>query len=127
MKFVANAFQIVRAAMRRMGAGFVLGMLGLLQSQLGDAQQALEHFAAAEAMYRELGDRARQAIALNNLSREYAGLGEEERALDLLLQALPLQRQTGTRRGEGGGPGSGRPARGPEGAAAGTKPQEQVA
>ncbi|NES87558.1 MAG: CHAT domain-containing protein, partial [Moorea sp. SIO2B7] len=49
---------------------------------------------------REIGNRAGEAITLNNIGRVYDDLGEKQRALEYLQQALPLNRAVGDRTGE---------------------------
>ncbi len=50
---------------------------------------------------REIGDRRGEGHALGNMGLSYAGLGENQRAIELYDQALAIAREVGDRRGEG--------------------------
>jgi tetratricopeptide (TPR) repeat protein len=67
---------------------------------LGEPQRALEYFGQALPMRREVGDRAGEAVTLNNIGAVYDGLGEPRRALEYYGQALPIAREVGGRAGE---------------------------
>ncbi len=56
--------------------------------------------AAAEAA-RQLGDRAGEGVALNNLGQAYAALGRPQPAIEFFEQQLAVAREVGDRRGEG--------------------------
>jgi tetratricopeptide (TPR) repeat protein len=60
---------------------------------LGDRQRALEYYGQALPIAREVGDRAGEAAALNNIGLAYDGLGERRRALEFYGQALPIRRE----------------------------------
>ncbi len=47
-----------------------------------------------------MGDRSQEATTLNNIGLVYDALGEKQKALDYLQQALPLRRAVGARAGE---------------------------
>ena len=67
---------------------------------LGEPQRALEYYGQALPITREVGDRAGEAITLNNIGAVYRGLGEPQRALEYYGQALPIMREVGDRAGE---------------------------
>ena len=67
---------------------------------LGELQRALEYFGQALPIAREVGDRAGEAVTLNNIGGVYHGLGEPRRALEYYGQALPIAREVGDRAGE---------------------------
>ncbi len=48
-------------------------------------------------MSRAVGDRAQEAVTLNNIGRVYDALGEKQKALDYYNQSLPLSRAVGDR------------------------------
>ncbi len=77
-----------------------LNILGLVNSGLGDKNQALAHFEAALPICRELGDTDEEANTLNNIGRVYADLGENAQAVGYFEQALPLSRNAGDKTGE---------------------------
>jgi hypothetical protein len=47
-----------------------------------------------------VGDRAGEAVTLNNIGAVYDGLGEPQRAVECYGQALPVTREVGDRAGE---------------------------
>jgi tetratricopeptide (TPR) repeat protein len=47
-----------------------------------------------------VGDRAGQAVTLNNIGRVYDGLGDRQQALHYYQQALPIREEVGDRAGE---------------------------
>ena len=47
-----------------------------------------------------MGDRAGEAVTLDNIGAVYRGLGEPQRALEYFGQALPIRREVGDRAGE---------------------------
>ncbi|MEG5141214.1 CHAT domain-containing protein [Microcoleus sp. AT8-B6] len=51
-------------------------------------------------LYREAGDRRREAVTFSNIGLVYSGLGEKQKALEYYSQSLPLSRATGDRGGE---------------------------
>ena len=67
---------------------------------LGDRQRALDYFEQALPILREVGDRAGEAVTLNNIGAVYDGLGDRQRALEYYGQALPIMREVGDRAGE---------------------------
>ncbi|MBQ0994934.1 tetratricopeptide repeat protein, partial [Micromonospora sp. H61] len=67
---------------------------------LGDPRQALVYYEQALPIRREIGDRAGEAVTLNNIGGVYAGLGDRQRALVYYEQALPIRREIGDRAGE---------------------------
>ena len=64
---------------------------------LGEPQRALEYYGQALPIRREVGDRAGEAVTLNNIGVVYDGLGEPRRALEYYGQALPIMRAVGDR------------------------------
>jgi len=68
---------------------------------LGERRRALETYERALLIIREVGDRAHEAGALNNIGAVYDGLGERRRALEYYEQALPISHEVGDRANEG--------------------------
>ncbi|NJR25940.1 MAG: tetratricopeptide repeat protein, partial [Richelia sp. CSU_2_1] len=61
---------------------------------------AIAQFEIALKLYREAGDRRREARTLNNIGLVYDLLGEKQKALEYYNQSLPLRRAVGDRHGE---------------------------
>jgi len=74
--------------------------IGLVNSDLGEMQKALDYFNQALPLMHAVGDRAGEAETLDNIGGVYKALGEEQKALDYYNQALPLMRAVGDRAGE---------------------------
>ena len=81
--------------------GAHLGNLGLAYSNLGQYQQAIEHYRQALAIQNEIGDKRGQGNQLGNLGIAYHNLGEYQQAIDHYQQALAISREIGDRRNEG--------------------------
>jgi tetratricopeptide (TPR) repeat protein len=73
--------------------------IGYAKRQLGEMQQAIDHYQAALAGC-PADEQALQAMILNNIGRVYDALGDKEEALRFYNLALPLRRQTGDKGGE---------------------------
>ncbi|MGH8563992.1 MAG: tetratricopeptide repeat protein [Gammaproteobacteria bacterium] len=78
-----------------------------LEGELGDAlhkssqlPEALHHYEQSLAVCREIGDRAGEAVMLNNISQIYHDWGQYEEALKLLKQSLAIRHEIGDRGGE---------------------------
>lgn len=84
----------------------ILMQLGLAYRSISDAQQAKTYYEDALALYRVIGDRREEGIALGNLGIAYMDLGEAAKAIGVHEQALSILRETGDRRGEGNALGS---------------------
>jgi CHAT domain-containing protein/Tfp pilus assembly protein PilF len=61
-------------------------------------KSAIAKYEEALKLYRETGDRAKQAIALNSIGLVYSLLGEQQKALEYLNQSLPLSQAAGDRK-----------------------------
>ena len=64
-------------------------------------EEALETYEQALAILREVGDRAGEGTALDNIATVYDELGRYEEALKSYEQALAVRREVGDRAGEG--------------------------
>jgi tetratricopeptide (TPR) repeat protein len=62
--------------------------------------EALRHLERALKLSREIGDREREALTLNNISQIYDAWGRYDEALQYLQQSLQIQREIGDRTGE---------------------------
>ena len=67
----------------------------------GTTLEALDSYQQALAIRREIGDRAGEAITLNNIGVVYVDQGRYAEALDTFPQALTIRREVGDRVGEG--------------------------
>ena len=76
------------------------GELGYALGKSSQLPEAVRHFEQGLAVCREIGDRAGEAVALNNLSQIYHSWGRYEEALKLLEQSLAIRREIGDRAGE---------------------------
>ncbi len=70
------------------------------QGTLESKKSAIVKFEIALNLYREAGDRRREAVTFSNIGLVYSGLGEKQKALEYYSQSLPLSRATGDRGGE---------------------------
>ena len=68
-----------------------------MHDALGDRERALEYYGRALPIMREVGDRAGEAVTLNNIGLVHNALGDRERALEYYGQALPIAREVGDR------------------------------
>jgi tetratricopeptide (TPR) repeat protein len=85
----------------RVGQGRTHAGLGLLRERQGRYTDALDHFEQSLALYRAVGHRHGQAIALNHVGWGRALLGDHEQALTYCQQALTQLQALGNRRDEG--------------------------
>ena len=67
-----------------------LDNLGGVYTHLGEYQLALDHHLQALTSFRALGRRRDEATALNNLAWLWEGIGDPEKSVEYMLQALPL-------------------------------------
>jgi tetratricopeptide (TPR) repeat protein len=81
--------------------GARLGNLGLAYADLGQVEEAIEHYQAALDIAREIGDRRNEGVHLGNLGIAYADLRQAEKAIEHLQAALVISREIGDRRSEG--------------------------
>jgi tetratricopeptide (TPR) repeat protein len=72
-----------------------LNSIGLVYSDLGEKQKALDFYNQALPILRAVGDRGGEATTLNNIGRVYDALGEKQKALVFYNQALPISRAVG--------------------------------
>src|ERR1035438_2961399 len=64
--------------------------IGIVYDDLGDKQKALNYYAQALPIYRQVGSRDGEAGVLDNMGLIYDDLGEPQKALERYNQALPL-------------------------------------
>jgi tetratricopeptide (TPR) repeat protein len=80
----------------------LLSELANLHQRLGEWNEALRiHRDLTLPGYQQLGDKANEAVTLNDLSASYHAQGDYETALAYLKQALTIQQQIGDKAGEG--------------------------
>ncbi|MGB3238112.1 MAG: CHAT domain-containing tetratricopeptide repeat protein, partial [Geitlerinemataceae cyanobacterium] len=73
--------------------------IGGVYDALEEKQKALEYYEQSLPLRREVGDRAGEAVTLNNIGAVYFALGEKK-ALEYYQQSLPLFQAVGDRAGE---------------------------
>lgn len=78
-----------------------LTRLGLMSSNLGQYEQALDYYQQALTVSREVGDRLNEGIVLSNTALIYDNQGRYAEALDYYEQALTILREIGDRTSEG--------------------------
>jgi WD40 repeat protein/uncharacterized caspase-like protein len=64
-------------------------------------RKAIEYYAEAASLWRDLQDGYEQALCLHRIGLLYSNLGENQKALDYYQQALPIRHALGDRPGEG--------------------------
>jgi CHAT domain-containing protein/Tfp pilus assembly protein PilF len=96
---LAHALEHWRAAGDLQGQAQTLNYLGLIRAR-SSPHEALERYAEALEVFRRLGDRAQEGVALNNMGGVHDLLGEPGPALDHYRRALEVQRRLGDRRQE---------------------------
>ena len=102
----SNSLTIAREMNDRRGEGVALKSLGNAYNNLGQYEQAIDHYQQSLTIAREIGDRQGEGKALNNLGNAYNNLGQYEQAIDHHQQCLTIAREIGNRRGEGNALGS---------------------
>jgi CHAT domain-containing protein len=76
------------------------GMQLFQQGTAESYQQAIAKWEAALPLWREAGDKSKEALTLVGIGFVYSNLGEKQQALDYYQQALPLRKAVGDRAGE---------------------------
>ena len=84
----------------RTGEAAILNNIGLVYSELGEPQKALEYYSQSLPLTRAVGDRTGEANTFNNIGVVYSELGEQQKALEYYSQSLPLTRAVGDRKQE---------------------------
>ena len=95
-----NADTLADAVRKRGGKAATLNNIGIVYSDLGEKQKALEYFNQALPILRAVGDRSGEATNLNNIGFVYSDLGENQKALDYFNQALSIRPAVRDRNGE---------------------------
>ncbi|MGC9952499.1 MAG: tetratricopeptide repeat protein [Bryobacteraceae bacterium] len=75
---------------------------GLSEAGKNGLDQTISSYSRALGLYREVGDREREGLALNNLGEASRKLGQYEKAIGYYEQALAIARDMKDRPGEGG-------------------------
>ena len=75
--------------------------LGIQQVNQGQFQEALKAFQEALAIFKQIGDTAREETTLNNIGEAYHNLGQYKKALDYYQQALAIGKKIKDTPGEG--------------------------
>ncbi|MBD2086075.1 tetratricopeptide repeat protein [Coleofasciculus sp. FACHB-542] len=77
-----------------------LTSLGNAYNSLGQYRLAIDYYQQSLAIFREIGDRQREAASLGNLGIAYDSLGQYQLAIDYRQQSLAIFREIGNRQGE---------------------------
>ncbi len=96
-----EALRAARSIEDKAAEGRLLGHLGTVYSDLGDARKAIEHYEQQLAIAQESGDRCGEGAALGNLGTAYAALGDARKGIEHYEQDFAIAREIGDRRGEG--------------------------
>ncbi|MEA5487169.1 CHAT domain-containing protein, partial [Pseudanabaena sp. CCNP1317] len=88
-----QALRIYREIKYRQGEGKALGVLGLVYSDLGKYDKAIEYQLQRLDVARELKDRRGEATALQNLGSNYNSLDKYEKAIEYYLKRLDITRE----------------------------------
>jgi tetratricopeptide (TPR) repeat protein len=64
-------------------------------------QKELETYSEALPIEQGLGDRSREAVALNGMGQAYCDLNQPQKAIDNLMLALPIRREVADLKGDG--------------------------
>ncbi|MBL7203189.1 MAG: tetratricopeptide repeat protein [Desulfobacteraceae bacterium] len=83
------------------GQGVILGLIGAVQTALGQYQKALSCHQKALAIARKTMDVEGEGTDLMNIGVVYRCLGQYEKALKYFKQSLAIQRKIGDSEGEG--------------------------
>ncbi|MEG4072146.1 CHAT domain-containing protein [Microcoleus sp. Pol14C2] len=95
-----EALKLYRAVGERSGEARTLISIGIVYSDLGEKQKALEYYNQSLLPSRAVGDRGGEAFTLFSIGLAYSALGEKQKALEYYSQSLPLFRAVGDRSGE---------------------------
>ncbi|MEG4506835.1 tetratricopeptide repeat protein [Microcoleus sp. F6_B4] len=95
-----EALKLYRKAGDREKEAVTLNSIGLVYSELGEQQKALQYLNQSLPLSQAVGDRSQAAITLSNIGLVYSKLGDPQKALQYFNQSLPLGRAVGDRSGE---------------------------
>ncbi|WP_445304490.1 CHAT domain-containing protein [Microcoleus sp. Pol7_B2] len=95
-----EALKLYRSAGDREKEAVTLNSIGLVYSELGEQQKALQYLNQSLPLSQAVGDRSQAAITLSNIGLVYSKLGQPQKALEYFNQSLPLGRAVGDRSGE---------------------------
>ncbi|MDJ0705837.1 MAG: tetratricopeptide repeat protein [Leptolyngbyaceae cyanobacterium MO_188.B28] len=96
-----KSLTIAREMSNRRGEGNALCVLGNTCNNLGQYEQAINHYQQYLTIAREISDRQGEGNALGNLGVAYYYLGQYEQAIDHHQQQLTIAWEVGDRQGEG--------------------------
>ena len=99
--FHVQELSIAKEQGKRAGEGKAYNKLGNAYYDLGDFQQAIEHYTQSLSIAKEVGNRSGEGIAYGNLGNVYHRLGNFNKALEYRKQCLSIAKQAGSRAGEG--------------------------
>ena len=82
----------------RRSEGIALGNLGNPHFEKGDFEQAMDYYAKALELHREIGNRRSEGVTLSNMAYQYHGHGMMDESRQCSIQALEIHSETGNRR-----------------------------
>lgn len=85
-----HAYDLSSCADWWQGQGVALMNLGIVHGELGRMQEAVRHHSRALKVFRQQGDRWREAHVLHNLGNDYLYMGQLQAAIDTLTRARHL-------------------------------------
>jgi tetratricopeptide (TPR) repeat protein len=100
ISWIERGLRVAEAQGLRQVQGTLLNNMGVVYSDTGQPQKALELYGQALPIRREVGDRAGEAATLNNMASVYSDTGQPQKALELYEQALLIRQEVGDRAGE---------------------------
>lgn len=95
LKYYKRALEINRKLGNRQEESYNLNNLGLIQSLLGQEQEAIKTFEQALELKRKLGDWVGESSTLGNLGYAHSNLGEYPKAIKYHQQALEISKKVG--------------------------------
>lgn len=96
-RYLEKALQISRSVDDRRQEAYILGLIGFLTNT---ADKAIGYFTQALAIFRDIDDHLGQALALKMIGLLCRDMGDLEKALESLEQALLIFQALGSNQGE---------------------------
>jgi tetratricopeptide (TPR) repeat protein len=80
--------QAERVATQKLDLAAIYSLLGIVVSNKGDLQQALNYHSRALAIAREFNNKSNEATSLNNIAVTFADMGDSDKAIDYLQLSI---------------------------------------
>ncbi|MFQ5604350.1 MAG: CHAT domain-containing protein [bacterium] len=91
-----RAYAIEQRLGKKPGQASNLNYMGIMYAQLGDYSMALEYYEQAQDLYEEIGNRGSAGICYGNNAGVQLILGNEQKALTLLKDAISIAKEQGS-------------------------------